>query len=64
MAFAQYEMKIVLATILSELQVSLLNKRPVHPVRRGLTIAAPAGMLMVATPQVKRANTITASSLG
>ena len=57
MAFAQYEMKIVLATILSKLQVSLLNKRPVHPVRRGLTIAAPAGMRMIATPQVKRANT-------
>lgn len=57
MAFAQYEMKIVLATVLSEFQVSLANKRPVRPVRRGLTIAAPAGMRMVATPQVKRANT-------
>ncbi|MEH2364128.1 cytochrome P450 [Nostoc sp.] len=57
MAFAQYEMKIVLATVLSEFQVSQVNKRPVRPVRRGLTIAAPAGMLMVATPQVKRANT-------
>ncbi|MEH1841875.1 MAG: cytochrome P450 [Nostoc sp.] len=51
MAFAQYEMKIVLATILSEFQVSLVNKRPVRPVRRGLTIATPAGMRMVATPQ-------------
>ncbi|MEH1903366.1 MAG: cytochrome P450 [Nostoc sp.] len=57
MAFAQYEMKIVLATVLSEFQVSLVNKRPVRPVRRGLTIAAPAGMRMIATPQVKRANT-------
>ncbi|MBE9106009.1 cytochrome P450 [Nostoc cf. edaphicum LEGE 07299] len=57
MAFAQYEMKIVLATVLSEFQVSLVNKRPVRPVRRGLTLAAPAGMRMVATPQVKRANT-------
>lgn len=57
MAFAQYEMKIVLATILSEFQVSLVNKRPVRPVRRGLTLAAPAGMRMIATPQVKRANT-------
>ncbi len=57
MAFAQYEMKIVLATVLSDFQVSLVNKLPVHPVRRGLTIAAPAGMRMVATPQVKRANT-------
>ncbi len=57
MAFAQYEMKIVLATILSDFQVCLANKRPVRPVRRGLTLATPAGMRMVATPQVKRANT-------
>ncbi|MEH1856225.1 MAG: cytochrome P450 [Nostoc sp.] len=63
MAFAQYEMKIVLATILSEFQVSLVNKRPVRPVRRGLTLAAPAGMRMIATPQLKRANPIVASSL-
>ncbi len=62
MAFAQYEMKIVLATVLSELQVSLVNKRAVRPVRRGLTLAAPAGMRMVATPQVKGANTIAVSS--
>lgn len=57
MAFAQYEMKIVLATVLSDFQLSLVNKRSVRPVRRGLTLAAPAGMKMVATPQVKRANT-------
>jgi cytochrome P450 len=57
LAFAQYEMKIVLATILSRFQVSLMSKRPVHPVRRGLTMATPAGMRMVATPQVKRAST-------
>lgn len=57
MAFAQYEMKIVLATVLLEFQVSLVNKRPVRPVRRGLTLAAPAGMRMIATPQIKRANT-------
>ncbi|MBH8552308.1 cytochrome P450 [Nostocaceae cyanobacterium CENA357] len=57
LAFAQYEMKIALATILSQFQLSLVNKRPVRPVRRGLTLAAPAGMRMVATPQVKLANT-------
>ncbi|MEH2251828.1 cytochrome P450 [Nostoc sp.] len=54
MAFAQYEMKIVLATVLSEFQLSLVNKHSVRPVRRGLTIAAPTGMRMIATPQVKR----------
>lgn len=52
LAFAQYEMKIALATILSQFQVSLVKKRPMRPVRRGLTLAAPAGMQMVATPQV------------
>jgi cytochrome P450 family 110 len=50
MAFAQYEMKLVLATILSQFQVSRINKHPVRPVRRGLTIAAPSGMQVVATP--------------
>ncbi|MEA5550228.1 cytochrome P450 [Anabaena cylindrica UHCC 0172] len=49
LAFAQYEMKIVLATILSKFQLSLLNQQPVNPVRRGLTIAAPVGMKMIAT---------------
>ncbi len=57
MAFAMYEMKIVLATILSEFQLSLVNKRPVRPVRRGLTTAAPAGMRMIPSSQVKLANT-------
>ncbi|BAY25326.1 cytochrome P450 [Calothrix sp. NIES-2100] len=48
LAFAQYEMKIVLATILSHFQLSLVNKRPVYPVRRGFTVAPPAGMRMIA----------------
>jgi cytochrome P450 family 110 len=56
LAFAQYEMKIVLATIVSHFQLSLLNKRPVQPVRRGLTLSTPPGMQMVTRPQVKRAN--------
>jgi cytochrome P450 family 110 len=57
LAFAQYEMKLVLATILSRFQVSLVNKRPLRPVRRGLTLALPAGIQTVATPVEKRANT-------
>jgi cytochrome P450 len=47
-AFALYEIKIIAATILSQFQLSLLNKSPVMPVRRGLTLAAPAGMKMIA----------------
>ncbi|KAB8335222.1 cytochrome P450 [Scytonema tolypothrichoides VB-61278] len=56
LTFAQYEMKLVLATILSRFQVSLVNRRPVRPVRRGLTVAPPAGMQMVAMPLEKRVN--------
>jgi cytochrome P450 len=52
MAFAMYEMKLVLATIVSQYQVSLVQKRPLRPVRRGLTVATPAGMRMIATPQL------------
>ncbi|BAY43024.1 cytochrome P450 [Scytonema sp. HK-05] len=57
MAFALYEMKLVLATILSRFQVSQANKGPVRPVRRGLTLVPSGGMRMVATPLSKRANT-------
>ncbi|MFN6567722.1 cytochrome P450 [Dendronalium sp. ChiSLP03b] len=56
LAFAQYEMKIALATILLQFQISLIDQRQVRPVRRGLTLAAPAGLQMVARPQVKRVN--------
>ncbi|MBD2571243.1 cytochrome P450 [Anabaena lutea] len=60
LAFAQYEMKIVLATILSHFQLSLLNKHPVNPVRRGLTLAAPGGMKMIANHQIKNPHTAVA----
>ncbi|MEO0684371.1 MAG: cytochrome P450, partial [Cyanobacteria bacterium J06649_11] len=41
LAFAMYEMKLVLATILSRYEVSRTDKRPLTPVRRGLTLATP-----------------------
>ncbi len=50
LAFAMYEMKLVLATILSQYEVSRTDKRPLTPVRRGLTLAAPGGMKMIAKP--------------
>jgi len=37
-AFSMYEMKLVLATILSRFELTLANQRPVHPVRRGLQL--------------------------
>ncbi len=56
LAFAMYEMKIVLATITSQIQLSLVDKRPLKPARRGLTVATPAGMKMVAKPILKEVN--------
>ncbi len=53
LAFAQYEMKIILATTFANFQLSFLNKRPVNAVRRDLTLAAPAGIKMIATEQTK-----------
>ncbi len=47
MALALMEMKLVLATILSRFRLDLLDKRPLKPVRRGFTIAPPAGFKMV-----------------
>ncbi|AFZ45049.1 cytochrome P450 [Halothece sp. PCC 7418] len=37
-ALAQYEMKIILGTILSTLDLELLNQKPVAPTRRGITL--------------------------
>lgn len=54
-ALAQLEMKLVVATIVSRFQLALTDSRPVKPVRRGLTIAAPAGMRMVVSSQLQAA---------
>ena len=51
MAFAQYEMKLVLATILSRYDLTLADNRPVKPARRGFTVAPPGTMRMVVTNQ-------------
>jgi unspecific monooxygenase len=46
-AFAMYEMKLVLATILSDCELTLAETRPVRPVRRGVTIAPQSGVRMM-----------------
>jgi cytochrome P450 len=51
MAFALYEMKLVLATILSRWELALVNQRPVRPVRRGVTTTPAGGVPMVVTGQ-------------
>ncbi|NEQ26116.1 MAG: cytochrome P450, partial [Microcoleus sp. SIO2G3] len=55
--FAQYEMKLVLATILSRYNLTLANSHPIKPARRGFTIAPPGNMRMVVN-QRQRQNTL------
>lgn len=47
MALAQFEMKLVLATLLSHLQLALADLRQVKPVRRGGTIAPPGNLSLI-----------------
>jgi cytochrome P450 len=37
-ALAQYEMKIVLGTVLSQMEFALMTTRPIEPARRGVTL--------------------------
>jgi cytochrome P450 len=50
MAFAQFEMKIVLAKILSRFEMALADNRPVRPLRRGL-VSAPSSVRLVLNGQ-------------
>lgn len=45
-AFAMFEMKLVLATILSRWQLQLASQQPIKPVRRGITMAPAKGVPM------------------
>jgi unspecific monooxygenase len=49
MAFALFEMKLVLATVLSQWQMELADSKPVQPVRKGLLLGPAQGVRMVAT---------------
>ncbi len=51
LAFAQFEMKLVLATVLSRYQLTLVQNHPVRPIRRGITLAPSGGSWLVATHQ-------------
>ncbi len=48
MAFALFEMKLVLATVLSRWQMELADSKPVQPVRKGLLFSPAGGVQMVA----------------
>jgi len=47
MAFSMFEMKLVLATILSRFDLLLSEQRPVRPVRRGITIVPSGGVPVI-----------------
>ena len=47
MAFAMYEMKLVLATVLSRWQMELADNKPVLPVRKGALLGPAEGVPMV-----------------
>lgn len=46
-AFALFEMKLVLATVLSHAELVLADNRPVQPVRRGFTFSPSGGVRMI-----------------
>ncbi len=52
-ALAQFEMKLVLATIISKYQLSLADNRPERPQRRGFTLAPTNGVKMLIQGQRK-----------
>jgi len=52
-AFSMYEMKLVLATILLQFQLELVDSRPAKPVRRGITIVPDGGVSMKITQKIK-----------
>ncbi len=45
-AFALFEMKLVLATVLSQVELELLEQHPLKPVRRGITFTPGGGVKM------------------
>ena len=57
MAFAQYEMKLVLANILSNYQLQLSDRGAVNPVLYGVAISPPQDMQMLAKPR-QRTSTV------
>ncbi|MEH2236429.1 cytochrome P450 [Nostoc sp.] len=49
MAFALFEMKVILATVLSRWQMELADSKPVQPVRKGFLLSPGDGVQMVVT---------------
>ena len=54
MALAQYELKLVLATLLRNYEFKLVEKQPVKPGRRGVTLSPVGGVKMMMTGKRKQ----------
>lgn len=66
MAFSLFEMKLVLATVLSQWQMKLADSKLLQPVRKGALLAPAEGVRMVATgmrPQNQRVLEISSNSV-
>jgi len=63
-AFALFEMKLALFSIVSNFQLALADQRPVKPVRRGVTMAPEGGVKMVMTGKRERREKIPQSTVG
>ncbi|MFN6470680.1 MAG: cytochrome P450 [Nostoc sp. SerVER01] len=57
MAFAMFEMKLVLATVLSQMNLALVDNYPVKPTRRGITLGPSGGKWLIATGQRQKVKT-------
>jgi cytochrome P450 family 110 len=56
MAFALFEMKLVLATVLWHMDLKLVNNYLVKPIRRGVTLAPSGGKWLMATGHRQKTN--------
>lgn len=54
MAFALYEMKMVLAVVLSRGTLRLASRRPIQPVRRAITLSPSEGLPLVLEARASR----------
>jgi cytochrome P450 family 110 len=62
-AFAMMEMKLVLVTLLTQFQFANMDKHPVQPTRRGVTMAPAGGVQVMVTKRAKRERTEQAVSI-
>ncbi|MHC5732411.1 MAG: cytochrome P450, partial [Nostoc sp.] len=63
MAFALFEMKLVLASVLSDWQMKLADTKPVLPIRKSFLLAPGGGVPMVVTGKRQQNQRVLESNL-